>query len=65
LENFRTVPFVQCLSRGECRSLSVGLSFWLTILDPSQQFETPLTETVKSGFVSHVSRCRVCTRDGF
>lgn len=60
-----TMPFVECLSRGECRNSDPGLSFWLTTINPSQQFSAPQSATLKDSFRSRVSRCRVCSRQGF
>jgi integrin beta 8 len=64
LEDFRTAPFIECNgARGSCHYFANKFSFWLSTVDVSHQFQTPQTDTLKSGSVrNRISRCQVCMR---
>jgi len=65
LEDFRTTPFIECNgARGTCHYFANKFSFWLSTIDPQQQFFTPQPETLKAGNLrSRVSRCQVCIKE--
>lgn len=64
LEDFRASPFIECHGRGTCNYYATTLSFWLSTIDQSQQFQKPQPATLKAGNLrSKISRCRVCMRD--
>jgi integrin beta 8 len=64
LEDFRSSPFIECHGRGTCNYYATTLSFWLSTIDGSQQFQKPQPATLKAGNLrSKISRCRVCMRD--
>ena len=63
LEQFHVQPFIKCggSGSGRCSYDAAALSFWLTTLNPFNQFNNT-KETLKgpSDIVKRVSRCRVC-----
>uniref|UniRef100_A0A803SN23 Collagen IV NC1 domain-containing protein n=3 Tax=Anolis carolinensis TaxID=28377 RepID=A0A803SN23_ANOCA len=66
LEDFRATPFIECNgARGTCHYFSNKYSFWLTTVEPAQQFvEAPVSETLKAGQLRmRVSRCQVCMKN--
>lgn len=65
LQDFRAAPFIECNGEGgTCHHFANKLSFWLTIIDETQQFATPQRETLKSGrLLERVSRCAVCIKN--
>lgn len=66
LEDFRTTPFVECNgARGTCHYFANKQSFWLSTIDPEQQFEDhPASETLKAGqLLTRVGRCQVCMKN--
>ncbi len=65
LKDFRTHPFIECQgARGSCHYFANLYSFWLTTVNPTEQF-TPQTETIKTGNQqrSKASKCHVCLRE--
>uniref|UniRef100_A0A8D3DLG1 Collagen IV NC1 domain-containing protein n=1 Tax=Scophthalmus maximus TaxID=52904 RepID=A0A8D3DLG1_SCOMX len=65
LEDFRATPFIECNgAKGTCHYFANKYSFWLTTVDPSQEFVySPRQETLKGGQErSKVSRCQVCSK---
>uniref|UniRef100_A0A3Q1FQ28 Collagen IV NC1 domain-containing protein n=1 Tax=Acanthochromis polyacanthus TaxID=80966 RepID=A0A3Q1FQ28_9TELE len=65
LEDFRATPFIECNgAKGTCHYFANKYSFWLTTVDPSQEFlYSPAQETLKGGQErSKVSRCQVCSK---
>uniref|UniRef100_A0A3B5BCW3 Collagen, type IV, alpha 6 n=1 Tax=Stegastes partitus TaxID=144197 RepID=A0A3B5BCW3_9TELE len=65
LEDFRATPFIECNgAKGTCHYFANKYSFWLTTVDPSQEFlYSPPQETLKGGQErSKVSRCQVCSK---
>lgn len=65
LEDFRATPFIECNGgKGTCHYFANKYSFWLTTVDPSQEFRfSPAQETLKGGQErSRVSRCQVCSK---
>lgn len=65
LEDFRATPFIECNgARGTCHFFANKYSFWLTTVDPNQEFGSPPEqETLKGGLErSKVSRCQVCSK---
>ena len=64
LESFRTSPFIECHGRGTCNYYATTLSFWLSTVDGSYQWDKPIPETLKAGNLRQkISRCQVCMRD--
>lgn len=65
LEDFRAVPFIECHGRGTCNYYATNHGFWMAVIDPSQQFKKPMSETLKAGGLKpRVSRCQVCKKQG-
>uniref|UniRef100_A0A3P9DEF1 Collagen IV NC1 domain-containing protein n=1 Tax=Maylandia zebra TaxID=106582 RepID=A0A3P9DEF1_9CICH len=65
LEDFRATPFIECNgARGTCHYFANKYSFWLTTVDPENEFTfSPAKETLKGGQErSRVSRCQVCSK---
>ncbi|TKS93214.1 Collagen alpha-2(IV) chain [Collichthys lucidus] len=65
LEDFRATPFIECNgAKGTCHYFANKYSFWLTTVDPNQEFVySPGQETLKGGQErSRVSRCQVCSK---
>lgn len=65
LEDFRATPFIECNgAKGTCHYFANKYSFWLTTVDPNQEFiYSPSQETLKGGQErSKVSRCQVCSK---
>lgn len=65
LEDFRATPFIECNgAKGTCHYFANKYSFWLTTVDPSQEFlYSPAQETLKGGQERFkVSRCQVCSK---
>ena len=64
LQDFRATPFIECNgARGHCFYFSNQYSFWLTTVEASEQFGTPVPQTLKArNLRTRVSRCQVCTR---
>lgn len=65
LEDFRATPFIECNgAKGTCHYFANKYSFWLTTVDPRQEFGAPpQQETLKGGQErSRVSRCQVCSK---
>lgn len=64
LQDFRTVPFIECNGgKGHCFYYETMSSFWLTTISNSQQFAKPQQQTLKAGeHLRHISRCQVCRR---
>lgn len=67
LEEFNTVPYIECKAAGHCNKYSTMLSFWLFNIgdqSDSQQFSPSVQyETLKVGnnIRRAISRCKVCT----
>jgi integrin beta 8 len=63
LQQFHVQPFVKCggSGSGRCSFDASSLSFWLTTLNPFDQFKVN-KETLKGrdAIIKRVSRCRVC-----
>lgn len=65
LEDFRATPFIECNgAKGTCHYFANKYSFWLTTIDPREEFVySPNQETLKGGQErSKVSRCQVCSK---
>lgn len=62
LEEFRAQPVIECHGRGTCNIFDGITSFWLTVIEDSQQFQTPRQQTLKADQTSKVSRCSVCRK---
>lgn len=65
LEDFRATPFIECNgARGTCHYFANKYSFWLTTVDPNNEFTfSPDKETLKGGQERfRVSRCQVCSK---
>lgn len=65
LEDFRATPFIECNGgRGSCHYFANKYSFWLTTVEANQQFDRPVSETLKAGNLrQRVSRCQVCIKN--
>ena len=62
LEHFMSVPYIECKAAGHCNKYSTLLSFWLTNINESRQFEPVKLGTFRRGNLkSQISRCKVCT----
>lgn len=62
LEEFRAQPVIECHGRGTCNIFDGITSFWLTVIEDSDQFRTPRQQTLKADQTSKVSRCSVCRK---
>jgi integrin beta 8 len=63
LEVHRAAPFIECHGRGTCNYFANTYSFWLTTIDPADQFVVPTELTLKTGnLFQKVSRCSVCKK---
>uniref|UniRef100_A0A673ABL3 Collagen IV NC1 domain-containing protein n=1 Tax=Sphaeramia orbicularis TaxID=375764 RepID=A0A673ABL3_9TELE len=63
LEEFRSAPFIECHGRGTCNYYGNSYSFWLAIVEQSEMFRKPQSETFKAGNLqARVSRCVVCMK---
>uniref|UniRef100_A0A4W5JX48 Collagen IV NC1 domain-containing protein n=1 Tax=Hucho hucho TaxID=62062 RepID=A0A4W5JX48_9TELE len=63
LEDFRSSPFIECHGRGTCNYYGNTYSFWLAIIDQSEMFRKPQSETLKAGsLLTRISRCVVCMK---
>lgn len=65
LEDFRATPFIECNgAKGTCHYFANKYSFWLTTVEPRDEFVySPNQETLKGGQErSKVSRCQVCAK---
>lgn len=65
LEDFRATPFIECNgARGTCHYFANKFSFWLSTIDPVDQFSRPVSTTLKAGDLrSRISRCAVCLKN--
>jgi integrin beta 8 len=62
LEEFMSVPYIECKAAGHCNKYSTLLSFWLTNIHDGDQFNAIRLETFKAGNIRpQISRCKVCT----
>lgn len=62
LEEFMAGPYIECKAAGHCNKYATLLSFWLTNIDPSKQFNPIQLDTFKAGNIKpQISRCKVCT----
>lgn len=62
LEEFMPSPYIECKAAGHCNKYSTLLSFWMTSIDSSRQFDPIRLNTYKAGNIKpHISRCKVCT----
>lgn len=62
MEEFRAQPVIECHGRGTCNIFDGITSFWLTVIEDSEQFKTPRQQTLKADQTSIVSRCSVCRK---
>ena len=63
LAEFIPNPYIECVGRGQCNYYSTAYSFWLSVIEQSDQFKTPEPLVLKSGdLISKVSRCQACKR---
>ena len=62
LEEFRAQPVIECHGRGTCNIFDGITSFWLTVIEDSEQFRTPKQQTLKADQTSKISRCAVCRK---
>ncbi|MBN3314779.1 CO4A1 protein, partial [Atractosteus spatula] len=63
LEEFRTVPFIECHGRGTCNYYTDSYSYWLATLNRYEMFRKPRPSTLKADrFKSIISRCQVCMK---
>ena len=62
LEEFRAQPVIECHGRGTCNIFDGITSFWLTVIEDSEQFKKPRQQTLKADQTSKVSRCSVCRK---
>lgn len=62
LEEFRAQPIIECHGRGTCNILDGITSFWLSVIEDSEQFRIPKQRTLKADQTSKVSRCSVCRK---
>lgn len=63
LPEFSPNPYIECIGRGQCNTYSTAYSFWLSVIEPSDQFRTPEPMVLKSGdLINKVSRCQACKR---
>jgi len=63
LEDFRSVPFIECHGRGTCNYYATQHAFWLAVIDQDKMFKKPFSETLKAGGLrQRVSRCQVCRK---
>lgn len=62
LEEFRAQPVIECHGRGTCNIFDGITSFWLSVIEDSEQFRTPKQRTLKADQTSKVSRCSVCRK---
>jgi collagen type IV alpha len=63
LEEFNTVPYIECKANGHCNKYGTLLSFWLVNIKEAQQFGPIQFDTLKMGanIRNSISRCKVCT----
>ena len=63
LPEFMPNPYIECIGRGQCNTYSTAYSFWLSVIESSDQFRTPEPMVLKSGdLMNKVSRCQACKR---
>jgi collagen type IV alpha len=62
LEEFRAQPVIECHGRGTCNIFDGITSFWLTVIEESDQFKKPKQQTLKADQTSKISRCTVCRK---
>lgn len=62
LEEFRAQPVIECHGRGTCNIFDGITSFWLTVIEDSEQFKKPRQQTLKADQTSKISRCSVCRK---
>lgn len=62
MEEFRAQPVIECHGRGTCNIFDGITSFWLTVIEDSEQFKTPRQQTLKADQTSKISRCSVCRK---
>ncbi|KAG5675946.1 hypothetical protein PVAND_005803 [Polypedilum vanderplanki] len=62
LEEFRAQPVIECHGRGSCNIFDGITSFWLTVIEDSEQFRKPKQQTLKADQTSKISRCSVCRK---
>ncbi|PIK42317.1 putative collagen alpha-5(IV) chain-like isoform X2 [Apostichopus japonicus] len=63
LEDFRSIPFIECHDDGKCNYYAASYSFWLATIENGDQFDRPDSTTLKAGSLrSRLSRCQVCMR---
>ena len=55
LNQFNTLPFLECTDKGTCHFYNSDQSFWLANLDGA-----PMERLKGDVAISRVSRCRVC-----
>lgn len=62
LKDFRTIPFVECNGKGNCQNFPREFSFWMAVIEDSEQFQKPKSQTLQDGNSQskRVSRCQVC-----
>ncbi|XP_071763612.2 collagen alpha-2(IV) chain-like [Centroberyx gerrardi] len=66
LKDFRAHPFIECQgARGTCHYFANLYSFWLTAVNPRDQFVVPEPGTIKAAEKQRqkASQCHVCTRE--
>lgn len=62
LEEFRAQPTIECHGRGTCNFFDGMTSFWMAVIEDSEQFKRPRQQTLKADQTSKVSRCSVCRK---
>ncbi len=62
LQEFMSVPYIECKAAGHCNKYATLLSFWLTNISDEKQFNAVKLETFKAGNIRpQISKCKVCT----
>lgn len=63
LPDMRNNPYIECHGRGTCWYYATQVTFWLSTINEQNQFETPVSETLKGqDKVNRASRCSVCIK---
>ncbi|KAJ8867208.1 hypothetical protein PR048_031003 [Dryococelus australis] len=62
LEEFRSIPFIECHGLGRCNYYTSAFSYWLATINDYDMFRRPRQQTLKAQQTSRISRCSVCMR---
>lgn len=63
LQEFRSIPFIECHGHGRCNYFPTAQSFWLATIEQRDMFSQPKQQTLKNNLgTTRISRCAVCMR---